>query len=42
MSEILDNEYYRNDAISSFIDENLVNAAYEEFEKNDFEIDTWY
>ena len=41
MSEILDNEYYRNDAISSFIDENLVNAAHEEFEKNDFEIDTW-
>lgn len=42
MSEILDNEYYRNDAIPSFIDENLVNAAHEEFEKNDFEIDTWF
>lgn len=42
MSEVLDNEYYRNDAIFSFIDENLVAAAHEEFENADFEIDNWY
>lgn len=42
MSEVLDNEYYRNDAIPSFIDENLVAAAHEEFKNADFEIDNWY
>ena len=42
MSEILDNEYYRNDAISSFINENLVDVAHEEFKNADFEIDNWY
>ena len=42
MSEVLDNEYYRNDAISSFINENLVDVAHEEFKNADFEIDDWY
>lgn len=32
MSITLDNEYYRNDAIPSFIDENLVDAVRKEFE----------
>ena len=32
MSITLDNEYYRNDAIPSFIDENLVEAVRKEFE----------
>ena len=42
MSEVLDNEYYRNDAIPSFIDENLVAKAHEEFEDANFDVDNWF
>ena len=42
MNTTLDNEYYRNDAIPSFIDENLVAATHKEFEDADFDVDNWY
>lgn len=42
MSEVLDNEYYRNDAIYSFIDNDLVSITHNEFENADFDVDTWF
>ena len=42
MDIALDNEYYRNDAIPSFIDENLVAAIHREFVDADFEVDNWF
>lgn len=42
MNITLDNEYYRNDAIPSFIDENLVAVTHKEFEDADFDVDNWY
>ena len=38
MDEVLENYYYRNDAIPSFIDEDLVAAAHTDFNDADFEI----
>lgn len=42
MNIALDNEYYRNDAIPSFIDNSLVEAIHKEFEDADFEVDNWF
>ena len=42
MNEVLQNEYYDNAAIPCFIDYHIIDAAHEIFEKEDFEIDSWY
>ena len=42
MSEVLDNEYYQDDTIASFIDNELVFRTHERFAEADFEIDNWY
>jgi len=42
MNSVLDNEYYRNDAIPSYIDENLVLAAHREFEDAGFAVDNYF
>lgn len=42
MDIALDNEYYRNIAIPSFINDDLVTAVHEEFADADFEIDNWF
>lgn len=42
LDTILDNEYYRNDTIASFIDEYLVETTHNEFVDANFEVDNWY
>lgn len=42
MNEVLDDGYYRNDAIPSFIDEGLVEYTHEKFVNANFEVDNWY
>ena len=41
LDEILDNMYYRNDAIASFIDENLVMDTRNMMQEAGFSIDNW-
>ena len=42
MTEVLEDEYYDNANISSFIDMDLVSATHEAFKDADFEVDDWY
>ena len=42
MDEVLENCYYRNSEINSFIDTNLVEDTHEQFVEADFNVDNWY
>lgn len=42
MDEVLEKYYWKNDAITTFIDEVIVDAAHKDFEDADFEIASWY
>ena len=42
MTEMLEDKYYRNNNIGSFINDELVDIIHDEFQAADFEVDDWY
>ena len=43
MTEMLEDKYYRNNNIGSFINDELVDMIHDEFVKSEFEVDdTWF